>query len=60
MQKRGVLCITRLLVSVDMPNNIVGEADNIVTCPLCHLGKTLCFGLVLKSIAGKVDAYNNR
>lgn len=53
----GLICFPvqmRLLVRVDMPHNIVRQANDLVSSTLRHLGKAFGFGLVLESIAGEV------
>ena len=44
-----------LLFGIDVPDDVVGETDDLVTGSLGHLGKTLGLGLVLESVAGEVD-----
>ena len=39
-----------------MPDDIVGQPVDAVAGALCHFGKTLRLGLVLKRVAGEVDA----
>lgn len=51
------LCVATLLLGVDVPDNVVGETNDLVTGALGHLGETLGLGLVLESVAGEVDAY---
>lgn len=48
--------VARLLVSVDVPDDVVGQSDDLVAGTLSHLGESFCFGLVLKGIRGEVDA----
>lgn len=50
------LCVSTLLVGVDMPHDVVGEADDLEACPLGHLGEALCLRLVFEGVAGEVDA----
>lgn len=54
------LCVARLLVRVDMPDNVVGQSDDLVSCPLRHLRESFCFGLVLESITWEVDTLQIR
>jgi hypothetical protein len=49
-------CIAWLLFSVLMPHDIVWQAIYTISCPLGHFRESLCFGLVLKRVARKVDA----
>lgn len=49
--------LARFLVRVDVPDDVVGEADDFVFCALGHLGEALCLGLVLECVAGEVDAW---
>ncbi len=49
------LRITRLLFSVDMPDNIVRQTNNFIACSLGHFRETLCLRLVLECIAGEID-----
>lgn len=50
------LSVAALLFGVDMPNNVIGKAVDLVAGALGHFSKSLCLGLVLKGIAGEVDA----
>jgi hypothetical protein len=52
------LFVAALLLGVDMPNNVVGEAVDAVTRTLGHLGKTFGLGLVLEGVAGEVDPWS--
>ena len=49
-------CIARLLIRVDMPNNIVRETNNLVAGSFCHFGKTFGLCLILKCICWEVDS----
>lgn len=49
--------IACLLISVDVPHYVVGETNDLVSCPPGHLGKAFCLSLVLKGVAREVDAY---
>lgn len=40
-----------------MPYDVVWQSDNFVAGSLGHLGKALRFSLVLKGVAGEVDAW---
>lgn len=50
------LSIAALLFGVNMPNNVVGKTIDFVSGALGHFSKSLCLSLVLKGIAGEVDA----
>ena len=50
------LCITGLFLGVDVPDNVVGQTKDFVSCPLGHLGEPFGFGLVLEGVAREVDA----
>lgn len=39
-----------------MPNDVVGQTNDLVAGTLGHLGETLGFGLVLEGVRGEVDA----
>lgn len=45
-----------LLFRIHMPNDIIWQPVDTITRPLCHFGEALRLGLVLESIARKVDA----
>ena len=49
------LCLAALLGGVDVPDNVVGKANDFVACPLRHFSETFRLGLVLECVAGKVD-----
>lgn len=51
-----VLYIAALLLGVNVPHNVVGEANHLVAGPPSHLGEPLRLGLVLESVARKVDS----
>lgn len=55
---QGVLClgVSRLLVCVYVPDDIVRQTNNLITCSLCHLGEAFSFGLVLECIGREVDS----
>ena len=46
----------RLLVRIDMPHDVVGQAKNLVPSPLRHLRETFGLGLVFEGVAGEVNA----
>jgi hypothetical protein len=48
--------VARLLVFVNVPDNIVGQAVHAVARAACHLGEALRLGLVLEGVARKVYA----
>lgn len=50
------LSVAGFLFGVDMPNNVIGKTVDFVAGTFGHFSKSLCLGLVLKSIAGEVDA----
>jgi hypothetical protein len=41
-----------------MPDNIVGQTNDLVAGTLGHLGEALGFGLVLESVCGEIDTYS--
>lgn len=51
------LRITGLLLGVDMPDNVIRQAVNTISRPLCHLRKSFRLGLVFKGVAGEIDAW---
>lgn len=53
------LCITGLLLGVDVPDNIVGQTKDFVSRPLGHFGETFGLGLVLEGVTREVDAYKS-
>lgn len=44
------------LVRVDVPDDVVGQTVDAVACALCHFGEPFRLGLVLKGVAGEIDA----
>lgn len=50
------LCIAALFFGVDMPDNVIRETIDFVASTLGHFGESFSFGLILESVAGKVDA----
>jgi len=53
----AALGVSRLLIRVDMPHDVVGQAVDAVPGPLGHLGKAFGLGLVFERITGEIDAY---
>lgn len=53
---RLALCVSGLLVCVDVPYHVVGQTPDPVPCALRHLRESFCFCLVLKGIAWEVDS----
>lgn len=49
-------CVSGLLLSVNVPYDVVGQTDDTVTGALGHLGKALCLGLVLEGVTREVDS----
>lgn len=45
-----------LLGGVDVPDDVAGQADDLVPGPLGHLRETFRLGLVLEGVAREVDA----
>ena len=50
------LCVAGFLLRVDMPYDVVGETDYLVTSSLSHFGESLRLGLIFKCITWEVDA----
>jgi len=50
------LCVTALLIGVDVPDDVVGQAVDAVPGALGHLGEAFCLGLVLEGVAREVDS----
>ncbi len=48
--------VASLLVGIDVPDHVIGQAEDLVSCPLGHLGEAFRFGLVLECVAGEVDS----
>lgn len=48
--------VTRLLISVNVPDHVVWQTDDLVPCSLGHTSKSLGFGLVFECIGREVDA----
>ena len=51
--------IPRLLLGIDMPDDIVGQAVDAVAGPLGHFREPFRLRLVLECVAGEIDAYTN-
>jgi len=54
--RRG-LEIPALLLGVDVPDDVVGQAPDAVPGALGHFGEALGFGLVLEGVGGEVDSW---
>lgn len=50
-------CVSRLLLSIDMPDDVIRQTDNSVTGTLGHLSKSFRLGLVLEGVAWEVDSW---
>lgn len=48
--------VTRLLVSVDVPYDIIGQSDDLIASTLSHLGESFRLSLVLKGVCGEINA----
>ena len=48
--------VSRLFLGINMPDNIVGQPNDLVASSLGHFGESLCLGLVLKRIAREIYA----
>ena len=59
--KKGLLlCITRLLLRVNVPDDVIRQPVDAVAGPLGHFRKPFGLGLILKGVAGEVDAWGDR
>lgn len=38
------------------PDNVVWKTNDLIACPLGHLSKAFCFGLVFEGVAREIDA----
>lgn len=48
--------IALLLLGVNMPHNVVGQTNDLISSSFSHFSETLGFRLVLKSVAREVNA----
>lgn len=48
--------ISRLLLRIYVPNDIIRQSINVISGSLRHLGKSFRLGLVLECITGEIDA----
>lgn len=53
----GGLYVPALLFGVDVPHDVVWQANDLVACPSRHFGEAFRLGLVLEGVARKVDAW---
>ena len=51
--------IAGLLVRVDVPDDVVGQAEDFVARALGHLCESFGFGLVLECVTREVDAWGD-
>ena len=51
------LQIALLLLSIDMPNDIIWQADDLIPSPVGHGCKALSIGLVLEGVGGEIYTY---
>lgn len=54
------LNVPRLLLRIDMPDDIIRQSVHLVSSALGHLRETLGFSLVFERVAGEVDAYTTQ
>jgi hypothetical protein len=40
-----------------VPDDVVGETDDLVAGSFGHLGETFCLGLIFERVAGEIDAW---
>lgn len=40
-----------------MPDHVIGQAEDLVSCPLGHFGEAFRFGLILERVAGEIDSW---
>ena len=55
-RRKGNLSITGLLVGINVPNDVIRQTVYAVSRSLCHFRESFRLGLILKGVAGKVDA----
>lgn len=53
------LFVAALLVSVLVPHDVIGKANDLITSSLGHFCESFRLSLVLKRVTGKVDAYDH-
>lgn len=51
------LQITLLFLRIDMPNDVIWQANDLISSTVGHGRKTLRIGLVLKGVAGEINTY---
>ena len=54
--RRSTPQITSFLLGVNMPDNVVGQSNHLVSGPFGHLSETFCLCLIFKRIAWKVNS----
>lgn len=54
--RRSTFQIARLLVRVDVPDDVVGETDDLVSGAFGHFGEPFRLGLVFEGVAWEIDA----
>lgn len=42
-----------------MPDDVVGQTNDLVASSLGHLSEAFCLGLVLESVAWEIDAWED-
>lgn len=52
------LSVARFFFGINMPDDVVWQADDLVSGPLSHFGEAFCFGLIFEGVAGEVDTYH--
>jgi len=55
--RRSTFQIPRFLIRINMPNDVIREADDLVSGSPGHLGETFRLGLVFEGVAGEIDAF---
>lgn len=48
--------IAPFLFGVDVPNHVIGQANDLISGPLRHLCEAFCFRLVFESVTREIDA----
>ena len=49
--------VALLLFCINVPYNVIRQADHLVPCPLCHFGKALSFCLIFKCVGWKIYSW---
>lgn len=53
----GYLNVSRFFFGVLMPDDVIGQAKDLVSCPLSHLSESFGLSLVFERVRWEINSY---